>query len=241
MGNKVKVYINSREYIIESDESVEYTKSLAKKLSDRIGAAMRGTSISFVDAAILVSLDCLDETTKQGANMDNIRAQVKDYVDDAGQARLKLDEAQRELRSAKAKIASLEKDLASKTAQLETKNKEIELKQKMYESAKAQVDSLIAEKAKTPSYSTYGSSATTTAATTSTVTAATTSASTTSGYTSSYTPKSSGFNFYDPTKSTTATTTTATPSVTSTTVAPKPATTSGSTISYTTNDPTKKY
>lgn len=240
MGNKVKVYINSREYIIESDESVEYTKSLAKKLSDRIGAAMRGTSISFVDAAILVSLDCLDETTKQGANMDNIRAQVKDYVDDAGQARLKLDEAQRELRSAKAKIASLEKDLASKTAQLETKNKEIELKQKMYESAKAQVDSLIAEKAKTPSYSTYGSSATT-AATTSTATAATTSASTTSGYTSSYTQKSSGFNFYDPTKSTTATTTTATPSATSATVAPKPATTSGSTISYTTNDPTKKY
>lgn len=236
MGNKVKVYINSREYIIESDESVEYTKSLAKKLSDRIGAAMRGTSISFVDAAILVSLDCLDETTKQGANMDNIRAQVKDYVDDAGQARLKLDEAQRELRSAKAKIASLEKDLASKTAQLETKNKEIELKQKMYESAKAQVDSLIAEKAKTPSYSTYGSSATT-----STATAATTSASTTSGYTSSYTQKSSGFNFYDPTKSTTATTTTATPSATSATVAPKPATTSGSTISYTTNDPTKKY
>ncbi len=232
MGNKVKVYINSREYIIESDESVEYTKSLAKKLSDRIGAAMRGTSISFVDAAILVSLDCLDETTKQGANMDNIRAQVKDYVDDAGQARLKLDEAQRELRSAKAKIASLEKDLASKTAQLETKNKEIELKQKMYESAKAQVDSLIAEKAKTPSYSTLGSSATT-----STATAATTSASTTSGYTSSYTPKSSGFNFYDPTKSTT----TATPSATSTTVAPKPATTAGSTISYTTNDPTKKY
>lgn len=240
MGNKVKVYINSREYIIESDESVEYTKSLAKKLSDRIGAAMRGTSISFVDAAILVSLDCLDETTKQGANMDNIRAQVKDYVDDAGQARLKLDEAQRELRSAKAKIASLEKDLASKTAQLETKNKEIELKQKMYESAKAQVDSLIAEKAKTPSYSTYGSSATT-AATTSTATAATTSASTTSGYTSSYTQKSSGFNFYDPAKSATATTTTATPSATSATVAPKPATTSGSTISYTTNDPTKKY
>lgn len=236
MGNKVKVYINSREYIIESDESVEYTKSLAKKLSDRIGAAMRGTSISFVDAAILVSLDCLDETTKQGANMDNIRAQVKDYVDDAGQARLKLDEAQRELRSAKAKIASLEKDLASKTAQLETKNKEIELKQKMYESAKAQVDSLIAEKAKTPSYSTYGSSATT-----STATAATTSASTTSGYTSSYTQKSSGFNFYDPAKSTTATTTTSTPSATSATVAPKPATTSGSTISYTTNDPTKKY
>lgn len=240
MGNKVKVYINSREYIIESDESVEYTKSLAKKLSDRIGAAMRGTSISFVDAAILVSLDCLDETTKQGANMDNIRAQVKDYVDDAGQARLKLDEAQRELRSAKAKIASLEKDLASKTAQLETKNKEIELKQKMYESAKSQVDSLIAEKAKTPSYSTYGSSAATTAAS-STATTSAASSSTTSGYTSSYTSKTSGFNFYDPAKSTTATTTTTATTPTTTTTATKPATTSGSTISYTTNDPAKKY
>lgn len=164
MANRVKVFINGKEYIIETEESEEYTRSLAKKLSDRLSSAMKGTSISLVDASILVSLDCLDETLKQSANMDNIRAQVKDYVDDAGEARLKLDEAQRELRSLKAKVSALEKEIASKTSQLDTKNKELELKQRMYESAKVQVDQLTAEKQKAASYTpSYSSSSATSA------------------------------------------------------------------------------
>lgn len=193
MPNRVKIYINNREYLIETDESEEYTKSLSKKLNDKITETMRGSAISLVDASILVSLSCIDETVKQAANMDNIRAQVKGYVDDAGEARLKLDEAQKELRGVKSRVNSLEKEVATKTSQLDTVTKELELRQKMYEQSKQECERLNGELVKLKTSKP-------------TVTAASTTASAANPYLSS--KPSSPYSSYKPgTTSTTGTTT----------------------------------
>ena len=42
--------------------------------------------------------------------MDNLRVQIKEYVDEAGKARLERDSAIREIESLKKKIAELEKN-----------------------------------------------------------------------------------------------------------------------------------
>jgi len=107
--NKVKVKIYNREYNLQTEEAQEYTKSLAKKLDSQIVQMMTGgAAVSLVDASVLVALSSLDECQKANDNIDNIRTQIKDYVDDAGDARLKCDELQKEIRALKQRISELE-------------------------------------------------------------------------------------------------------------------------------------
>lgn len=107
--NKIKVKIYNREYTLQTEETAEYTVNLAKKLDAQLVESLKNrTAASVVDAAILIALSALDETQKVNDNIDNIRTQIKDYVDDAGEARLKCDELQKENRELKAKIYALE-------------------------------------------------------------------------------------------------------------------------------------
>ncbi len=109
MISKVKVKIYNREYSLQSEETPEYTRLLAKKLDTQIEQMMTGgNATSLVDSCVLIALSALDECQKANDNIDNIRTQIKDYVDDAGDARLKCDELQRENRALKQKIAELE-------------------------------------------------------------------------------------------------------------------------------------
>lgn len=48
-------------------------------------------------------------------NIENIRTQIKDYVDDAGRARSQADEAQKEIRELQAKVHDLEEQLEART------------------------------------------------------------------------------------------------------------------------------
>ena len=108
--NRVKVKIYNRDYALQTDESPEYTAMLAKKLDSQIVSMMTGgQAASLVDASILVALSALDESKKANDNIDNIRTQIKDYVDDAGQARLKVEQLERENAELKAEIEKLKK------------------------------------------------------------------------------------------------------------------------------------
>lgn len=117
MLNKVKVKIYNREYALQTDETAEYTKALAKRLDAHISEMMSGkTAASLVDACVLIAMSSFDECQKANDNIDNIRKQIKDYVDDAGEARLKCDELQKENRALRAKIDELESKLKAGSA-----------------------------------------------------------------------------------------------------------------------------
>ncbi|WP_295207250.1 cell division protein ZapA [Ruminococcus sp.] len=118
MKNKLKVTIYNRTYNLLSEETQGYTDKLAATINTKINAMLKGIpSISVQDAAVLTALDCLDELSKANQNIENIRTQIKDYVDDAGRARSQADEAQKEIRELKAKIADLEAQLEVQSAE----------------------------------------------------------------------------------------------------------------------------
>ncbi len=108
MKNSIKVKIYNREYNLQTEETKEYTLELAKKLDGQILEMMSGrNSVSLIDACVLISLSAIDESEKAKDNVENLRTQIKDYVDDAGDARLKCDELQKEIRILKAEIERL--------------------------------------------------------------------------------------------------------------------------------------
>ncbi len=112
MANIFKIKIFNKEYNIQTEESEEYTKKLADTLNRKLYEIVQGTSqMTPVDGAVLVALDCLDRSLKTDIDIDKIRGQIKDYVDDAAKSAEKLKSANEEISMLTAKIARLEDEL----------------------------------------------------------------------------------------------------------------------------------
>lgn len=112
MQNKVKVTICGREYALQTDETPSYIMGLAKRLDKQINEMVNSAdNLSVAAAAVFIALSYMDEANKSTESIDNIRTQIKDYVDDAGHARLERDEAVKELEMLKTRFACLENDL----------------------------------------------------------------------------------------------------------------------------------
>ena len=109
MLNDVKVIICGKEYKLRTAESPNYVFGLARALEARINEHMNaGSGTSPYTAAIMVSLSLLDDLNKANRNVESIRTQTKEYVDEAGKNRIERDSALKEIEALKAKIVQLE-------------------------------------------------------------------------------------------------------------------------------------
>lgn len=112
MADVYKIKIFNKEYSIQTEESEEYTKKLADTLNKKLSEIVQGISqMTPVDGAVLVALDCLDRSLKADINIDKIRGQIKDSVDEAAGYAEQLKEAKEEISKLTAKIAKLEDEL----------------------------------------------------------------------------------------------------------------------------------
>ena len=68
-------------------------------------------SISVQSAAVLAALSAFDEAQKANESIDNIRTQIKEYVDEACAARAEKEEALKQVEELKLKIKDLENQL----------------------------------------------------------------------------------------------------------------------------------
>lgn len=108
MKTRVKVILCGKEYILETEDSPSYVYQVAKTLEKRISDITENPRISPHSAVIMAAFSTMDELTKANNAVEVIRTQLKEYVDEAGQARLARDAALREIDTLKAKIEQLE-------------------------------------------------------------------------------------------------------------------------------------
>ena len=101
--NKVKITICGIDYVIAGNEDEEYVLNLARKLDAELKKMMaQNPRIS-----VMTALDHLDESVKAQESTDNMRLQIKDYLEDAAKARIECEEQKREIERLKREIASL--------------------------------------------------------------------------------------------------------------------------------------
>ena len=109
MINRVKVVLCGKEYILQTEDAPSYVYQLAKNLEKSIKEITEeNPRVSAHSAVMMVALSTMDELTKANNSIEVIRSQVKEYVDEAGKARLERDAALREIDALKAKIEQLE-------------------------------------------------------------------------------------------------------------------------------------
>ena len=96
-ANKIKLEICGASYVIATTDTEEYILSLAEKLDADMNQMMTNNpSASIATAAVITALGYLDELKKSTSGADNMRAQIKDYLEDAATAKLSAEEARRE-------------------------------------------------------------------------------------------------------------------------------------------------
>lgn len=97
MENRITVTIAGTDYTFTATESHSYMQKVAAHVSEKMNAIMEHGKISRMDAAVLAAANITDELYKEQAASENLRNQLKDYLDEANRAKNEASEARREL------------------------------------------------------------------------------------------------------------------------------------------------
>jgi len=98
MAKKFKLTVGGIDYVIMSDSDEAYVH----KMGDELNRALDSLShahpyLSTTMVAVLTALEYLDESYRLKDEAENLRIQMKNYVEDAACARLETEEARREI------------------------------------------------------------------------------------------------------------------------------------------------
>lgn len=109
--NTYRIKIFNKELNITTDQTLEYTQALADRLNEKLSEIISGVgNMTLTDAAVLVSLDCLDKAVRSDESAQNIRQQIKTYADDASKARQELANRESEIAKLQKRIKELEQN-----------------------------------------------------------------------------------------------------------------------------------
>lgn len=115
MKNKVIVEIGGNEYTILASEPEEYIHKIAGTVNRKIAEMMEANPrMSQLMAAVLAGVTFCDEQFKAQSAADNLRNQLKVYLDDAAKQKSIAEEHKQEIALLNQKIQELRVELAKK-------------------------------------------------------------------------------------------------------------------------------
>ena len=110
--SKVRLNMCGSSYVVNTSEREAYMKNLADRLNLDMNELMASSnSVSITTAAVMTALNYRDELEKASGSADNMRRQIKDYLEDAASAKMAAEEARRENASLKRRVDELERRL----------------------------------------------------------------------------------------------------------------------------------
>ena len=97
MENRITVSICGTDYTFTAEESPAYMQKVAALVDSKMGEIMASGKINRVDAAVLAAANIADELLKEQAACENLRNQVKGYLDEANKAKAEASDLRREI------------------------------------------------------------------------------------------------------------------------------------------------
>lgn len=106
--NKIKLNIAGTSYVINSADSEEHVLQLANTLDEDMRRILeKSPSASVTAAAVICALTYLDKLDRSDSSADNMRKQVRQYLEDANSARMEAEKVKMELEKLKVDIQYL--------------------------------------------------------------------------------------------------------------------------------------
>ena len=100
MANRVTIVLHHREYHIVAEEDESYIQQCASVVNKELDEAMKGTTLSISDGAMLACLNVADKYSKERQVSDNLRAQLKQALDENARLSRELSELRRQAKKA---------------------------------------------------------------------------------------------------------------------------------------------
>ena len=107
MANRVVISICGEEYTFIADESAAYMQKVGSYVSEKMEEVLGSAKVGRTDAAILTAANIADELFKAQAASEQLRSQIKGYLDEAGRAQSEASELKREVFRLQQRLDSL--------------------------------------------------------------------------------------------------------------------------------------
>ena len=110
MANRVVISICGEEYTFIADESAAYMQRVGSYVSEKMEEVLNSAKVGRTDAAILTAANIADELFKAQAASEQLRSQIKGYLDEAGRAQSEVSELKREVFRLQQRLDSLNRN-----------------------------------------------------------------------------------------------------------------------------------
>ena len=100
MANRVTMSICGTEYILVAEEDAAYREKIGTMVDAEMQKLMDSAHMSRDAAAVLAAVNLADQLTKAQEGAENLRRQVKTYLDEASRAKNEAAELRRKLQNA---------------------------------------------------------------------------------------------------------------------------------------------
>ena len=107
MANRVVVTICGEDYTFVAEESTSYMQKVGSYVSEKMEEVLNSAKVGRTDAAILTAANIADELFKSQAAAEQLRGQIKGYLDEAGKAQAEVSELKREVFRLQQRLDSL--------------------------------------------------------------------------------------------------------------------------------------
>ena len=97
MENRIVINICGEDYTLLADEAPSYMQKVGKCVDEKMSETLRAAKVNRTDAAVLTALNLADELMKAQQNAENLRSQLKGYLDEANRAKNEISELKREI------------------------------------------------------------------------------------------------------------------------------------------------
>lgn len=120
--SKVRLEICGSSYVVNTTESAEYMQNLADRLNLDMNELMSSSkTVSITTAAVMTALSYRDELEKASGSADNMRRQIKNYLEDAATSKMAAEELRRENAGLLRRIDELKRRMNYPDAELDPK------------------------------------------------------------------------------------------------------------------------
>ena len=97
MANRVVISICGEEYTFVADESASYMQKVGTYVSEKMSEVLNSAKVGRTDAAVLTAANIADELFKSQAVAEQLRVQIKGYLDQANKAQSEASDLRREV------------------------------------------------------------------------------------------------------------------------------------------------
>ena len=97
MANRVTMSICGEDYTLVAEENAAYMEKIGSMVDKKMQDLMAEACVSRNDAAVLAAVNLADELCKAQEGTENLRRQLKSYLDEANAAKNEISDLKRQL------------------------------------------------------------------------------------------------------------------------------------------------